>query len=347
MKKVLARQLATGFGIARGLHFLALHRALDAYTRYLSPQPLRATPLGEAADRLVLDRILGVFKRDAENIAEGLYPARVLRPESPREHFSRLPELFRDAIRLHWRRASGQNKVFSREARDLAERSPEYLRRNFHFQTDGYFSEDSARFYDTQVEVLFAGTAAPMRRRALEAIARRFDRSTNFDLLEIACGSGVFTRDLALSFPEARILASDVSPAYVEWSRKRLGTYPHVEMRTADACALDIADASMDIVVAIYLFHELPLEERRRVLAEARRVLRPGGRFVLLDSLQFDDVPEFNPLLEDFPINYHEPFYANYCRHRLEDLFREAGFCVEETDTAFLSKLVVGQAVTT
>lgn len=40
--------------------------------------------------------------------------------------------------------------------------APDYLKRNYHFHTDGYFSDESARPYEHQVEVLFAGTAGPM-----------------------------------------------------------------------------------------------------------------------------------------------------------------------------------------
>ena len=44
---------------------------------------------------------------------------------------------------------------------------PEYYAQDFHFQTGGYLTEDSARLYDVQVETLFMGAAGPMRRTAL------------------------------------------------------------------------------------------------------------------------------------------------------------------------------------
>ena len=49
---------------------------------------------------------------------------------------------------------------------------PRYYQQNFHFQTDGYLSDHSARLYDFQVESLFAGTADVMRRRAYVPIAK-------------------------------------------------------------------------------------------------------------------------------------------------------------------------------
>ena len=53
--------------------------------------------------------------------------------------------------------------------------------------------------------------------------------------------------------------------------------------------AMPLPEASRDIIVSIFLFHELPPEVRGRVLAEVFRVLKPGGLFILADSVQFGD----------------------------------------------------------
>ena len=53
---------------------------------------------------------------------------------------------------------------------------PDYYLQNFHFQSGGWLTEDSAHRYDTQVEVLFKGTANAMRRMALPELARDFPR---------------------------------------------------------------------------------------------------------------------------------------------------------------------------
>lgn len=172
VKNSVVEYLATGFGIARGVHFHALNRMMEFFVKHASPRGLVATPTTPDAERLLLERALQALRRDARNIAQGVYPMTVLKPEDPRTYFKRLPKVIADASRIHWRRLLKQNKEFSDEASALAETSPEYLRRNYHFQTDGYFSETSADFYDTQVEVLFSGTAGAMRRLALEAIVK-------------------------------------------------------------------------------------------------------------------------------------------------------------------------------
>src|SRR5690606_33839699 len=93
-------------------------------------------------------------------------------------------------------------------------RYPPYYRRNFHWQTDGYFSERSAELYDLGVEILFRGTADIMRRQVIPPITR-FLRGTDSGarvgarpgdvrLLDIACGTGRTLKQLAVAHPELR-----------------------------------------------------------------------------------------------------------------------------------------------
>ena len=75
---------------------------------------------------------------------------------------------------------------------------------------------------------------------------------------------------------------------------------------------MPVPDESQDAVTCIFTFHELPPQVRRAVLRECARVLKPGGRLVLVDSLQRGDEPDYDGMLELFPQNYHEPYYASY-----------------------------------
>ena len=76
--------------------------------------------------------------------------------------------------------------------------------------------------------------------------------------------------------------------------------------------ALPLPDNSQDAVTNVFLFHELPPKVRRITIRECARVLKPGGRLVILDSLQCGDRPGYDGLLELFPQNYHEPYYSSY-----------------------------------
>jgi ubiquinone/menaquinone biosynthesis C-methylase UbiE len=103
---------------------------------------------------------------------------------------------------------------------------------------------------------------------------------------------------------------------------------------------MPLPDASVDIASSIFLFHELPPEVRRKVTAEIARVLKPGGLFVFLDSLQMGDRPGWDGLLESFPHRFHEPYYRSYVVDDLDGMFRAAGLAPWSSATVYLSKLM-------
>jgi ubiquinone/menaquinone biosynthesis C-methylase UbiE len=82
---------------------------------------------------------------------------------------------------------------------------------------------------------------------------------------------------------------------------------------------LPFREQRFDVVYSSFLFHELPREVRRAVLAESVRVLRPGGILVVLDSIQLGDDLRFDWALERFPADFHEPFYKDYTQDHMEN----------------------------
>src|SRR5262249_16093755 len=106
---------------------------------------------------------------------------------------------------------------------------------------------------------------------------------------------------------------------------------------------LPLPDPSVEAPTAIFLYHELPSQVRRQVTAEIARVLRPGGLFVFVDSLQLGDRPSWDGLLESFPHRFHESYYRGYISDELDTMFARAGLAALTTSTPFLSKLMVGR----
>ena len=104
-----------------------------------------------------------------------------------------------------------------------------------------------------------------------------------------------------------------------------------------------LPDASQDIVTSIFLYHELPSEVRRKVTEEIARVLKPGGIYVFIDSLQWGDKPDYDGMLEVFPKRFHEPYYESYLAEDLPALMTASGLAHEQTSLAFLSKVVVSR----
>lgn len=284
---------------------------------------------------------MAVFEEDRKNVEAGLYPA----PENvrPRDLLRTLESavlMFRDAEKVNKRRQA-RNGVEARELAD-SDRYPTYYRQNFHYQTGGWFTDESARLYDTQVEALFAGSADAMRRSALAEMAREIRAHDRRDLkvLDVACGTGRFLTQVMAAYPRLNAMGLDLSPAYVRHAQAALKKWPRVEIVEGAAEAMPVEDSSQDIVSCIYLFHELPPRVRPQVLAEIHRVLKPGGLFVFADSIQPGDYPSLDRRLEYFPEGFHEPYYKSYGETDLFDLFGAAGFVAEGDKLAFLTKVM-------
>ncbi|MGH3306765.1 MAG: class I SAM-dependent methyltransferase, partial [Nocardioides sp.] len=97
------------------------------------------------------------------------------------------------------------------------------------------------------------------------------------DILEIGCGTGAFAERLATEHPDATLVATDQSQRFVELTAAR-----GVVAQVADATDLPFADASYDLVVAMWMLYHVP--DLDRALAQVRRVLRPGGRFLAVTN---------------------------------------------------------------
>ncbi|RVD51620.1 MAG: class I SAM-dependent methyltransferase [Mesorhizobium sp.] len=93
-------------------------------------------------------------------------------------------------------------------------------------------------------------------------------------ILDVGCGTGSLTFELAKSAELASIEAIDFSPVFVE-AAKRRNADPRVEIQQADATALPFADNAFDRALALLVLHFVP--EAGKAVAEMRRVTRPGG----------------------------------------------------------------------
>ena len=104
------------------------------------------------------------------------------------------------------------------------------------------------------------------------------------DVLEIGAGSGAMAAELVASHPGATLTATDFDDAMVRASAERLAPYgSRANARQADATALPFPDASFDAVLSWIMLHHTV--EWEKALAEAVRVVRPGGRVVGYDLL--------------------------------------------------------------
>jgi ubiquinone/menaquinone biosynthesis C-methylase UbiE len=137
------------------------------------------------------------------------------------------------------------------------------------------------------------------------------------------------------------VLGVDLSEAYIQHARRHLERWSCVNLIVANAEAIPTADSSCDAVTSVFMFHELPPKVRRTVISEAARVLKPGGRLILLDSVQRGDEPAYDAMLESFPQYYHEPYYHSYIREDFAAVAQSYGLAHRRSSKAYVSKVMV------
>jgi ubiquinone/menaquinone biosynthesis C-methylase UbiE len=137
-----------------------------------------------------------------------------------------------------------------------------------------------ARVADAELIARGAGFRA-LRDRIVELAEPRED----YTVVDVGAGTGL----LSLAFAEraARVWAIDSSPAMCEYLRAKAASaeLANVECVVASAVSLPLVDGVADLVVSNYCLHELRHAEKYRALAEAGRVLKPGGRLVVGDMM--------------------------------------------------------------
>jgi ubiquinone/menaquinone biosynthesis C-methylase UbiE len=110
-------------------------------------------------------------------------------------------------------------------------------------------------------------------------------------ILETAAGTGIVTRAVADALPAAQIVATDINPAVVEFAAQHLRS-ERVLFECADAQDLPYEDESFDLVLCLYGLMFFP--DKQRANAEARRVLRNGGTYIVVtfDRLDRNPIPK-------------------------------------------------------
>ena len=321
--------------------YLLARRLSGPFNRPGEPKFKPRAPEGDA--NRIRQSFLELFAADRANIEAGLYPAPdELRVEQALSALRNSARFFSDLPHVDARRLQRAGAEV-REAEAPGDgRYPSYYLQNFHYQTGGWLTEDSARLYDTQVEILFGGAADAMRRIALGSLARalkgRDQRQVRF--LDLGCGNGRFLSQILAAFPRLPAVGLDLSPAYCAEARTRLAPWPRTEIVTGAVEKAPFEDASFDAATCVFLFHELPPRVRRDTAREIARLLKPGGVFVLADSVQPGDAVDLDRMLEYFPVGFHEPFFNSYLSEDFAALFAEAGLALEQTELAFLTKVM-------
>jgi len=162
------------------------------------------------------------------------------------------------------------------------------------------------------VDAILWGNYHRLRDAALDALGATLPGAT----LQVASAYGDFTPGLAAraAAGKGEVDVIDVLPIQLENLRQKLAPDAPVRLTTMDSSALDFPDARFDRAVLFFLLHEMPEEWRRRTLAEALRVVRPGGRIVIIE---YAKPARWNPMRYLFApiLSVLEPFAMDLWNH--------------------------------
>lgn len=307
------------------------------------PEPHKTKPVPAEILLKIQQKLNDLIDQDWQDAERGVYPTSLLFDNPWEDFFRYYPMVWLDMPKIWDRAHSRRYQDFSKHIKTTG--YPSYYLQNFHHQTDGYLSDLSANLYDLQVEILFNGSADAMRRRVLPPLKRSLlaaghTPQDNLRVLDVACGTGRTLKMLRGMLPEASLFGVDLSPAYLRKANQllseNLGELP--QLIQANAEKMPYVDNYFQATTCVFLFHELPASARQNVIDECYRVTQPGGTFVICDSIQVADSPEFEVLMENFPAMFHEPYYRHYTTDDLTARLQQAGFATVDTEVHFMSK---------
>ena len=146
-------------------------------------------------------------------------------------------------------------------------------------------------------------------------------------ILDLGCGVGMSTKALQSIYPQAQVTGADLSPYFLAVAQhKSQQDQKKISWVHAPAESTGLANNSFDLVSACLMFHELPTAAARAVVAEAHRLLAPGGYLAIMDmnpeSATFKKMPPYILTL----LKSTEPYLDQYFALDIKQTCLEAGF---------------------
>lgn len=164
---------------------------------------------------------------------------------------------------------------------------------------------------------------------ALVAFAKGAPTGEYRRILDLGCSFGGLTMALRQAYPDAaEVVGIDISAAALRWAHltaEERGLAITFEQR--DATATGYPDGSFDLIAGFLLLHELSTEVLDAVMAEAYRLLRPGGHIRFLDMPPYAELPPERAFLQSFDSEGNgEAFWDEFLSRDFKTVLRECGF---------------------
>jgi ubiquinone/menaquinone biosynthesis C-methylase UbiE len=173
-----------------------------------------------------------------------------------------------------------------------------------------------------KMHTFFSGAAAEWDRMRVAMIGARTDLLALLDLLDerwtvgdLGSGTGLLAE--AIAPVVARVIAVDESGAMLAAAKKRLASFENVDVRSGSVESLPIEDAELDVALLFMVTHFVL--EPAKVLAEIHRVLKPGGKLLILDLTQHER--------EEYSLHMGH-IWQGFSEAQVRDWLTDAGFTV-------------------
>jgi len=168
---------------------------------------------------------------------------------------------------------------------------------------------------DWLVNAILFGNYGRLRDAALDDLGT----TVQGHVLQVACAYGNLTTHLQQRLaPDARLDVVDILPIQLDNLARKLRADSRVRLVPGDSASLAFADGSYDQVLLFFLLHEQPADVRRRTLAEAFRVVKPGGKIVIVDYHKPGAFHPMRPLMR-VVFDKLEPYAMDLWNHEVAE----------------------------
>jgi ubiquinone/menaquinone biosynthesis C-methylase UbiE len=134
--------------------------------------------------------------------------------------------------------------------------------------------------YDFRAWLMTGGREGRFRRQLVELAGIRPGNR----ILDVGCGTGSLAIEAGkVVGPEGAVVGIDPSPEMIGRAKKKARRQANVQFQLAAAQSLPFDDSSFDVVMSTLVLHQLPAESLHQVKTEMARVLKPGGRLLIVD----------------------------------------------------------------
>jgi ubiquinone/menaquinone biosynthesis C-methylase UbiE len=212
------------------------------------------------------------------------------------------------------RRVDGEGAAVSAQAQVLKApvAMPRYLEQTYWW---AYVHPNAVRVFERQwlVNLILWGNYNRLR----DSVFRELNAPVAGRMLQVACVYGDFTEMLARQLgPQGTLDVADVAPVQIDNLKRKINGHPRVAVHHQDSGDLVFADAAYDYVVLFFLLHEMPEAVRVKTVAEALRVVKPGGKVIFVDYHRPHWMNPFRYLMMPV-LKWLEPFAMDLWRREI------------------------------